>query len=131
MGNFKMASLAGGMTYPYFTLSQAEKNPHFVELLKNLMSNKLGRNLITKTKEEDLNQVFKEFSENQKEYETKKVSDALISAELGQSLKLSELDCKKESNLFGTEIKSRLLEDNDVGWLREQIKRKLIHQGVE
>ena len=61
------------MTYPYFTLSQAEKNPHFVELLKNLMSNKLGRNLITKTKEEELNQVFKEFSENQKEYETRKV----------------------------------------------------------
>ena len=63
--------------------------------------------------------------------EKKNVSDALISAELGQSLKLSELDCKKESNLFGTEIKSRLLEDNDMGWLREQIKRKLIHQGVE
>jgi len=143
--------ISTGMTYPYFTLSQAEKNPHFVELLKNLMSNKLGRNLITKTKEEELNQVFKEFSENQKEYETRKVlydcvwsiiadpnlddhknvSDALISAELGQSLKLSELDCKKESNLFGTEIKSRLLEDNDMGWLREQIKRKLIHQGVE
>jgi len=62
-----------GITYPYFTQLQAEKNPHFVELLKNLISNKLGRNFITKAKEEELQSISKEFSKKHIEYETRKM----------------------------------------------------------
>ena len=59
------------------------------------------------------------------------VTNALISAELKQSLKLSEHDCEKESHLFGTEIEPQLLKDSTMVWVREQIKKQLTNQGVE
>jgi len=148
-----MDNLARGITYPHFTQLQAEKNPHFVELLKDLRSSKLGRNFITKTKEEELHSVSKEFTQQQTEYETKKVlydsiwsivadpelddtrkadvANALVSVELRQSLKLSEFDCKKESHLFGTEIEPEHLKDGNMVWAREQIKKKLSNRGAE
>jgi len=119
----------------------------------DLTSRKLGRNFITKSKQEELDSVFKTFSKQQTEYEAKKlllesiwnivadtnhddqksaeVTNALISAELKQSLKLSEHDCEKESHLFGTEIEPQLLKDSTMVWVREQIKKQLTNQGVE
>jgi hypothetical protein len=59
--------------YLLLTPQQAEKNPHFMEVLKGVFQHKLNNDFVTKSKAEERQKVFKEFSKAQSSYESVKL----------------------------------------------------------
>ena len=52
---------------------QAERHPHFVSLLRDLLENKLSCNLVTKTKDAKRLAALKDYTKTKKDYDAVKL----------------------------------------------------------